>query len=159
MTSTFLSAKTGEHFAIADLGPLSDLDRYTFEFPGTSKRTDGKVFLKQLLCLTSAEISINKLPPGVSIPFYHKHRHNEEIYIFTSGNGEFQVNGCIFPVTEGSVVRVDPEGERCLRNPSESEALGWITVQSRAGSHPDGTVEDGVGVDKRVGWVGKQRLS
>lgn len=59
---------------------------------------------------------------------------------------------------EGTVVRVDPEGERCLRNTSDTEDLCWVVVQSRTGSYPDHTIQDGFGVEKRVSWVAKQHI-
>jgi mannose-6-phosphate isomerase-like protein (cupin superfamily) len=144
-------AKTGQHFASVDLGALSDLNQFKFESP--LLKVEGKVFLNQLLNLTSAEISINQLPPSQSIPFYHKHRLNEEIYLFIRGEGEFQVDDRIFPIQEGSAVRVDCEGERCIRNGSATEALVYIVVQSRAGSYPDHTIQDGIGIQKPVSWA------
>jgi mannose-6-phosphate isomerase-like protein (cupin superfamily) len=82
---------------------------------------------------------------------------NEEIYIFIQGNGEFQVDGSVFPVSEGTVVRVDCDGERCWRNNSD-EDLYWLVIQARAGSYQGETSEDGIGVEKRVSWVGKERV-
>ncbi len=158
MTQSSLASKTGQNFAVADLGLFTQLHQFTFEALGNPIKLEGKVFLKQLLNLTSAEISLNNLPPGKSVPFYHKHRLNEEIYIFIRGKGEFQVDDCVFPVSEGTVVRVDPEGERCLRNTSDAEDLCCIVIQSRVGSYADHTIQDGFGVQKRVSWVGKERL-
>ncbi len=157
-TQSSLSVKTGSNFAVADLGTFSQLDQYTFEIPGNSLKISGKVFLNQVLNLTSAEVSLNNLSPHKSIPFYHKHQSNEEIYIFVQGQGEFQVDDAVFPIQEGSIVRVDPEGERCLRNRSETESLCWIVIQSRVNSHPDSTIEDGFATEKRVSWVGKERI-
>jgi len=158
MTQPLLTSRTGQNFAVADLGLFTQLHQFTFEALENPIKLEGKVFLKQLLNLTSAEISLNNLPPGKSVPFYHKHRLNEEIYIFIRGKGEFQVDDCVFPVSEGTVVRVDPEGERCLRNTSDAEDLCCIVIQSRVGSYADHTIQDGFGVQKRVSWVGKERL-
>lgn len=156
MAQVTLTTRTGEHFAVADLGLFSGLRQFSFETPNAPMKLEGKVFLKQLLALSSAEISLNTLPANTSIPFYHKHRLNEEIYIFVRGKGEFQVDGYVFPVSEGTVVRVDPDGERCIRNISNNEDLCWVVIQSRVGSHPDDTIQDGFGVQKRVSWDGKQ---
>ena len=142
----------GENFAVADLGAFSQLGQYSFGIPGKSFKFKGKVFLKELLNLTSAEISLNNLQPQQSIPFYHKHRLNEEIYIFVGGEGEFQVDSNILPLKEGTIVRVDPQGERCLRNTLDTVALTWIVVQSRADSHPENTIQDGFRVKKQVNW-------
>ncbi len=158
MAQSALTAKTGQNFAVADLGQFSQLHQFTFEAPEAAIKLEGKVFIKQLLNLTSAEISFNNLPPKKSVPFYHKHRLNEEIYIFIRGEGEFQVDGLVFGVSEGSAVRVDPQGERCMRNISDTEELCFIVVQARIDSYADHTIEDGFGVEKRVSWVGKERL-
>ena len=153
------SPKTGSNFTVVDLGNFSELDQFAFEIPTNSRKIEGKIFLKELLNLTSAEISVNKLPPGKSIPFYHKHRLNEETYIFLRGNGEFQIDDLVFPLSEGTVVRVAPDGERCLRNIDSTEELCWIVIQSRINSQPDQTIQDGFAVEKRVSWVGKQSLN
>jgi mannose-6-phosphate isomerase-like protein (cupin superfamily) len=158
MTQVSPIVKTGQNFAVADLGLFSKLRQFTFESSETPLKLEGKVFLKQILNLSSAEVSFNNLPPNKSVLFYHKHRLNEEIYIFVRGNGEFQVDDRVFSVGEGTVVRVDPEGERCMRNTSDTEDLCWIVIQSRAGSYPDHTIQDGFGVQKKVSWVGKQQI-
>ncbi|MBC6420881.1 MAG: cupin domain-containing protein [Hormoscilla sp. SP5CHS1] len=158
MTEPALTAKTGQNFATADLGAFSQLRQYTFAAPAVPIELEGKVFLNQLLDLTSAEISLNNIPPGKSVPFYHKHWLNEEIYIFVRGQGEFQVDDCVFPVQEGTAVRVSPEGERCLRNTSDVEDLCSIVIQSRASSYRGHTIIDGVAVEKKVSWVGKKRI-
>ncbi|NJK62639.1 MAG: cupin domain-containing protein [Synechococcaceae cyanobacterium SM2_3_1] len=159
MIDASLVPKVGTHFACVDLGGLRDLSRFTYVEDGAPFEIKGKIFLKQVLDLTSAEISFNTLPPRKSYPFYHKHQLNEEIYIFYQGQGEFQVDDCIFSVVEGSIVRVDPEGFRCLRNTSTEEDLGWIVLQARAQSYRDQhTIQDGIGLPQRVSWVGKERL-
>ncbi|PMB52249.1 cupin [Fischerella thermalis CCMEE 5201] len=158
MTQSIPIAKSGKNFAVVDLGSFSNLHKFVFEAQDNLIKFEGKIFLKQLLNLTSAEISFNTLQPLKSMPFYHKHRLNEEIYIFIRGQGEFQVDDCVFSVCEGTVVRVDCEGERCFRNISDAEELCWIVIQSRTDSYPDHTIQDGYGVQKRVSWVGKERI-
>jgi mannose-6-phosphate isomerase-like protein (cupin superfamily) len=152
------NVRTGQNFSVVDLGLFSQLQEFTFEAPEAPIKFEGKVFLKQILDLSSAEISLNNLPPNTSLPFYHKHYLNEEIYIFVRGRGEFQVDDRVFPVGEGTVIRVGPEGERCMRNTSDTEDLCSIVIQSRVGSHPDHTIQDGSAIEKQVTWVGKQQV-
>lgn len=38
---------------------------------------NGKAFLKDVLALTSCEISVNTMPAGTKLPFSHKHKQNE----------------------------------------------------------------------------------
>ncbi|WP_017326162.1 cupin domain-containing protein [Synechococcus sp. PCC 7336] len=156
MSEPLLPSIGGENFAAVNLGPFAALDRFTFE-PEGKPSLEGKVFLKQVLALTGAEISLNKLPPRRSMHFYHKHHHNEEIYIFLGGRGEFQVDNRVFEVSEGTVVRVDCAAERCMRSTSD-EGLYFATIQVRTGTFEGDTIQDGIGVSERVRWVGKQWL-
>ena len=82
MTQIQFEVKTGQNFAVADLGLFSELRQFKFNTPEIPIEIKGKVFLKQILNLSSAEISLNNFLPNKSIPFYHKHRLNEEVYIF-----------------------------------------------------------------------------
>ena len=50
-----------------------------------SVANDPRTELHDQLGLTGAEISINHLPAGASVPFVHYHKTNEEIYIILSG--------------------------------------------------------------------------
>ncbi|PSF35182.1 cupin domain-containing protein [Aphanothece hegewaldii CCALA 016] len=151
-------AKTGENFTVADVGEFSQLHQYVFEHHKKGVAIEGKIFLKQLLSLTSAEVSLNTLSPKTSIPFYHKHKLNEEIYIFVRGVGEFQVDEQVFTVSEGTVVRVAPDGVRCIRNTSDVEGLNYIVIQSQVNSFLDSTIADGIGVPKQVSWEDKQKI-
>ena len=49
--------------------------------------------LHDRLGLTGAEISVNTLPAGASVPFVHAHKANEEIYFILSGKGKVIVDG------------------------------------------------------------------
>lgn len=157
MTVNDCEVKRGENFTVAELGKLSHLDRFSFKLPSRKFEVEGKLFINQLVDLTSCEISFNKLPAKAAIPFYHKHQLNEEIYIFTQGRGEFQIDGKVFPLGEGTVVRVDPDGERTLRNISEEDLI-YIVIQARANSYEGQTIFDGVAVDKKVSWANKESL-
>lgn len=90
--------------------------------------------LHDLLHLTAAEISRNTLPAGVSVPFVHRHRKNEEIYLVLDGRGTLYIDGEELPLRAGDCFRIDPAGARCLRAADDSP-LSFICVQARAG-HP-----------------------
>ena len=51
---------------------------------GAGARTE----LHDKLGLTGAEISVNSMPAGASVPFVHAHKQNEEIYGILSGKGK-----------------------------------------------------------------------
>lgn len=152
MNQSDIEVTQHEPYAVGQLGCLSQLHNHRFAHPALSFEVEGKVFLRDVLQLTSAEISVNKMAPGAGMPFYHKHQRNEEIYLFIQGKGQIQLDGKVFDVREGTVVRVSPESERCWRNTS-NEPLIYIVVQAKAESYQQGsTIEDGVGIDKKVQW-------
>ena len=72
-------------------------------------------------------------------------------YFFISGKGEFQVDGEIFPIKEGSVVRVAPEGKRSVRN-NGLIPLVMLCVQYRSGSFSADDAMDGNILTESVSW-------
>jgi len=112
----------------------------------------GRVTLHSELSLTGSEISINELPPGVSVPFVHSHKRNEEVYIVVKGKGRFYVDGDEFEVAEGSVIRVDPAGARCITADSQS-SIRYICIQTEAKSLVQFTEGDGVMLDAKPSWL------
>ena len=102
----------------------------------TAARTE----LHELLHLTGCEASLNNLPAGVSIPFVHAHTKNEELYVILAGNGTFFVDGEEFAVKAGDAIRVDPNGQRCLK--AGDTALRYLCIQTKAGSLEGFTMGD-----------------
>ncbi|MBY0527476.1 MAG: cupin domain-containing protein [Gemmataceae bacterium] len=141
----------GPNFCLAHLGETKDLRQYRFQHPALPVAAPGKVFLQELLGLTGMEISFGLMPPGRSMPFHHKHRNNEEVYLFLRGRGQFQIDGQVHDVREGTVIRVSPEGSRSWRNHS-TEDLFYVCIQAKAGSIEGGTTTDGMGVPGPVIW-------
>ncbi len=139
---------TGSHHVRAELGALAELGRYELELsrrPGT--KVQGKVFVKRLLGLTGMEVSLTRLAPGQGLPFLHRHRTHEELYVVVGGRGEMQVDGERFPLREGAVVRVDAEGSRAVRAAPDEE-LRFLCIQAKAASMPDDEAgSDGFKVD------------
>ena len=84
-------------------------------------------------------------------PFLHTHKTHEELYFFLSGEGEFQVDGKIFPIGEGSVVRVAPAGRRSVRNTGR-EALVMLCVQYKGGTFTAEDAADGVILNEPICW-------
>ncbi len=102
----------------------------------------GKIFLKDLLNITGCEISITSLPANTELPFFHSHKENEEVYIILKGNGKFQIDDKVFPISEGSVVRVNPEGKRSMINLSNDDMI-YIVIQAKQNSLKQWTLDDG----------------
>ena len=67
------------------------------------------------------------------------------------GNGTFFVDGQEFPVREGSLVRVAPEGERAWQ--AGDEDLYFICIQAEAGSLSQATLEDGIRLKTMTSWI------
>ena len=152
MTHNAPEVRNGVNFTAAYLGELVGLSDFRFKHPALPFEVDGKVFLNSLLGLTGSEISLNKLPANASMPFHHKHQSNEEVYIFIKGKGEYQVDDQVFPIGEGTVIRVAPGGVRCWRN-QMAEPLYYIVVQAPADGYKSGnTISDGKAVQKPVRW-------
>ena len=145
-----MQTQDGKNFSVISTGSLSNIRIQTFshEAVGSIK---GKQFIKDNLNLTGMEVSLNVMPPNTSMPFYHQHKENEELYVFIKGQGQFQVDGTTFDVEEGSIVRVATGGIRVWRNTGSND-LYCIVIQAKENSLANGTISDGVGVDKTVEW-------
>ena len=140
----------GTHFSALSTGSFSQLNDYVLPVaPGME--IQGKVFMGQTLQTTGAEISFQSFAPGKETGFLHTHQTHEELYIFVSGKGEFQVDGQVFPVGEGSVVRVAPEGKRSERN-NGTEPLIMICVQYKAQTFTAQDAADGQLLQEPVKW-------
>ena len=140
----------GTHFSALSTGSFSQLNDYVLPVaPGME--IQGKVFMGQTLQTTGAEISFQSFAPGKETGFLHTPPTHEELYIFVSGKGEFQVDGQVFPVGEGSVVRVAPEGKRSVRN-NGTEPLIMICVQYKAQTFTAQDAADGQLLQEPVKW-------
>lgn len=139
-----------KNFSAISVGKLSELGEYVLQL-GPDVRIPGKVFGGAALQATGAEFSFQSFAPGTETGFLHTHKTHEELYFFLSGKGEFQVDGKIFPVAEGSVVRVAPAGLRSVRNKG-TEPLVMLCVQYRGATFTSEDAADGVISDAKVVW-------
>lgn len=143
--------KSGKNFTAMHAGKFADLFQYELEHPRLAKTVHGKLFIKDHLNLNSVQVSLNKLPAGTALSFSHKHKNNEELYIFIGGGGQMQIDGEIIDVEEGTCVRVSPDGDRTWRNNSNND-LYYIVIQGRQGSLQADTFDDGIPSEKPVHW-------
>ncbi len=134
--------KSAAHFTAVSVGELSGLGDYVLEL-GTEVKIPGKVFGGAACGATGAEFSYQVFRPGQETGFYHMHKTHEELYFVLSGAGEMEVDGEKVAVTEGSVVRVAPEGRRTLRN-TGSAPMVVLCVQYLAGTFTAADAADGV---------------
>ena len=108
-----------------------------------SMTNDPRTELHDTLGLTGAEISINHMPAGASVPFVHYHKKNEEIYIILSGKGKAVVDGDTIELAAGDIVRISPEGRRQFFA-AEDAGISYACIQVKAGSLEEYTGSDGV---------------
>jgi uncharacterized cupin superfamily protein len=113
----------------------------------------GRIMAGEALGLTSAEISFNYSPAGEFSPFVHYHKLNEEVYIILSGKGMFMVDDEEFPIQEGSVIRVAPEGARAIK---AEDDMAYICMQAQAGSLTQSLMADGGMSDSKASWMKDQ---
>lgn len=146
-----LPKQSGNNYDLIQAGKFDDLFQYNLEHPLRSKPIYGKLFLKDHLNLTGMQVSLNKLPAKTEVPFYHKHKENEELYIFVGGKGQIQIDGDSIDVKEGTCVRISPAGERTWRNNSDSD-LFYIVIQAKDGSLGADTFDDGIPGERPVSW-------
>ena len=133
-----------------DVGKLSDLDQYGIELEGLQKIA-GKLFLGECVGLTSMEVSLNKDRPGSGVNFFHRHRNNEELYIFLNGKGEMLIDDERFEVKEGTIVQVPPEARRAWWNTGKAD-LYYIVIQAQSGGLKAPPLEDAEILDGTVPW-------
>ncbi len=139
-----------ENFSAINLGRLSDISDYVLEL-GPEIKIPGKVFGGQAVGATGGEFSFQVFAPGQETGFLHTHKNHEELYFFLSGKGEFQVDGKVFPVGEGSVVRVAPAGRRSVRNNGDTP-LVMLCVQYRGNTFGAEDAADGDILSEPVSW-------
>ena len=139
------------NYTALNIGKLDDLMEHSLIHPVSGSEIKGKVFLKDATKATGTEISFQVLPPYADQCYFHVHKENEETYIIVKGEGEYQVDDDCFPVSEGAVIRVAPEGKRSLRNSSD-KPLVFMVIQSKQNSLNQYSTEDGERVQYEAKW-------
>ena len=141
---------TASNFSAANIGKLSELNDYVLQL-GPDVKIPGKVFGGAAIGATGGDFSFQVFQPGTETGFLHTHKKHEELYFFLSGQGEFQVDGQVISVGEGSVVRVAPDGRRSVRN-NGTAPLVMLCVQNRGATFTEEDAADGVILNEAVTW-------
>ena len=97
-------------------------------FMKISSESSPRVELHEKLGLTGAEISINTIRAGESVPFIHSHKQNEEIYYVISGSGK---------------AIIDNE-EVNLVTANKDNAISYICIQVKENSLEGFTANDAI---------------
>ena len=122
---------------------VKSTEGYSVATVGNLDSFEGKAFVKDILGTTSIELSFGTLAPGASVPFFHHHKQNEEVYVVLSGEGVFILDGKEEPVASGSIIRVAPEVSRNTKCTGDVP-LVYICIQGKVGSLEQYTMTDGV---------------
>ena len=112
-------------------------------FSKVSVAQDARTELHDKLSLTGAEVSINSLPAGASVPFIHSHKNNEEIYAVLEGKGKAVIDGEDVELAAGDWLRISPAGKRQFFA-AEDSAISFICIQVKENSLGKYTVDDAV---------------
>lgn len=144
--------KTGKNYSAVCVGKMNEIIEH--ELPmGPNVTIQGKVFVGQAVGATGSELSFQTLVSGQDSGFLHTHKTHEELYIILKGEGQYQVDGEIFPVSEGSVIRVAPEGKRALKN-TGNDNLTMLCIQYKANAftEADSPMTDGNILQDPLNW-------
>ncbi|MDO5573556.1 MAG: cupin domain-containing protein [bacterium] len=108
-----------------------------------SVSNEARVELHDQIGLTGAEVSINILPAGASVPFIHSHKQNEEIYVVLSGKGKAVIDEETVEIKSGDWIRISPKGKRQFFAAEDSD-ISYACIQVKAGSLEGYTMTDAI---------------
>lgn len=148
---TIETIKSGNNYAAVSVGNNDQIIEH--ELPMGPNVIKGKVFVGQAVGTTGSELSFQTLLPGQDSGFLHTHKTHEELYIILRGKGTYQVDGEQFPVAEGTIVRVSPDGRRAMKN-TGADPLTYLCIQYKAGAftEADSPLTDGVILNDPLVW-------
>lgn len=113
------------------------------QFAKVSVGAEARTELHDTLSLTGAEVSINQLPAGGSVPFVHSHKKNEEIYAVLDGKGRAVIDGERVELSAGDWVRISPQAKRQFFA-AEDSSISFACIQVRENSLEGYTMDDAV---------------
>ena len=108
-----------------------------------SKENAPRVELHDKLGLTGAEISVNTISAGQSVPFIHSHKQNEEIYYVIDGSGKAVIDNEEIDLVAGDWVRISPVAERQFFA-SENNSISYVCIQVKENSLEEFTSNDAI---------------
>ncbi len=113
------------------------------KYAKTTINPESRTELHEKLALTGAEISVNRLPAGASIPFVHSHKDNEEIYGVISGKGKAIIDDEEITLNAGDWLRIAPPAKRQFFAASNSD-FSYICIQVKENSLSKFTADDAI---------------
>ena len=112
-------------------------------FMKISSESAPRVELHEKLGLTGAEISINTIGAGESVPFIHSHKQNEEIYYVIDGSGKAVIDNEEIDLVAGDWIRISPVAERQFFA-SENNSISYVCIQVKENSLEEFTSNDAI---------------
>ena len=135
---------TGKNYSAVSVGKVNEIIEH--ELPmGPNVTIQGKVFAGQAVGATGSELSFQTLVPGQDSGFLHTHKTHEELYIILKGEGQYQVDGEIFPVSEGTISALKNTG-------SENLTMLCIQYKANAFTEADSPMTDGNILQEELKW-------
>lgn len=141
---------------VMNYGPMDEWDKHILKLPEEIKEQTGigefpgKRFAQNDLGLSFMDFSINKFPPGLELPFAHKHTNQEEVYIVLQGEGEMFIDGELVPFCSGTAIRVDQHALRSIRNTNLTEPMYYICIRAQGGKIAE--IKDDVPKPEMLDW-------
>jgi mannose-6-phosphate isomerase-like protein (cupin superfamily) len=100
---------------VEDMAPKFDMS------PGLEGR-----FARDELDAEQSGISYQRLAAGFRMPFGHRHKEEEELYVVVGGNGRIKLDDDILELKQWDTLRIAPETMRCLEGgPDGVEVLAF----------------------------------
>ena len=110
-----------------------NFDKKTYDFENLP---NWLTFLRDEIKLTALGMSFARLPAGKGYTYLHKHKNQEEVYIILQGKGVIYLDGEIIDLSQGDVVRVNPEVYRGLKANDETELVCLIVGALLSSGYP-----------------------
>ena len=96
------------------------------------------------LGLEKSALSYQRLAPGCRVPFGHRHKQQEEVYVILSGSGRVKLDDEVVDVREWDLVRVPSETMRAFEaGPDGAELLAFGAPRTGDSPREDAEMQPG----------------
>ena len=100
-------------------------------------------FANEELGLKQSGVSYQRYGPGFRVPFGHKHKRQEELYVVLSGSARVKLDDEIVELRQWDAVRVPAEVMRCFEGGPEGAELLAIGAPNTGPPSEDGEMMPG----------------
>ena len=92
-------------------------------------------FPRGALGLERVGLSYQRLAPNARLPFGHRHREQEEVYVVVAGSGRVNLDGEVRDVREWDAIAVPPGTARCFH--AGPDGLAFLAFGTSTGGMAD----------------------